>query len=116
MEITIKRIAVIIIIIFTTLLISCITPAGITTATTPLYDKVIVENHGKVRDTDSVWALFGLWMFGRPDIDEAINDALSQKGGNALINVKVYNNKQFFFLFSRDQVIVEGEAVTLKKK
>lgn len=96
-------------------LFACITPAGITSSTTPLRGKEIVNHHGKVKGTDSTWSVLGIWMFGRPDIDDAIQDALSKKGGNALVNVRCYNDKMWFLLFSIDRVIVEGEAVTLDK-
>lgn len=95
---------------------SCITtPIGVTASTTPVHDKKTVMNYGPVRGTDRVWSVFGLWMIGRPDIDRAIQDALKQKGGDALINVTCYEKTSWFFFVSSHTVIVEGEAVSFDK-
>lgn len=97
--------------------ISCITfPVGITSSTAPLSEKAAVQNLGKVRGTHTTWALFGLLMIGRPDIDMAISDALKQKGGEALINVRCYEEISWFLLFSLNRVIVEGEAISSQVK
>jgi hypothetical protein len=96
---------------------ACITtPIGITSSSTPLHDKKTVMNYGPVQGSHRVWSVFGLWMVGRPDIDKAIQDALKQKGGDALINVTCYEKSSWFFFVSSHTVIVEGEAVSFEKE
>ncbi len=99
------------------LLTACITtPVGITSSSTPVHDKKTAANYGPVSGSDRVWSVFGLWMIGRPDIDRAIQDALKQKGGDALINVTCYEKTSWFFFVASHTVIVEGEAVSFEKE
>jgi hypothetical protein len=94
---------------------ACITtPLSITSSTTPLQDKKTVMNYGPVQGSHKAWSVFGLWMIGRPDIDKAIQEALKQKGGDALINVTCYEKTIWFFFASSHTVVVEGEAVSLE--
>ncbi|MBN1495159.1 MAG: hypothetical protein JXA07_00220 [Spirochaetes bacterium] len=104
-------------IVFTILLnTQCITtPVGLTSSSTPVQEKKIIENYGPVQGSDRVWSVFGLWMIGRPDIDRAIQDALKQKGGDALINVTCYEKSAWFFFVSSHRVIVQGEAIRFEK-
>ena len=96
---------------------SCITtPVTVTSSTTPMHDKKISSNYGRVQGSDRAWSVFGLWMVGRPDIDIAIQDALKKKGGDALINVTCYETAAWFFFVSSHTVVVEGEAVALVKE
>ena len=103
-----KLLIISIIIIFN--LASCSTVQYTADAATPLNDRAYADI-GMTSGTDSTWSLFNLWMFGKPDMDEAIKDALEKKGGDALINVTAKQNKLWFFFFSVDTVTVEGKAV-----
>jgi hypothetical protein len=96
-------------------LLSCATsPVGITSSNTPLHNKNITENLGKVDGESGIrFALLGLWMFGQLDIQSAIDDALSKKGGDALINIKCYETNTYFIIGSVKKVRVEGEAVKI---
>ena len=47
------------------------------------------------------------------DIRNAIENALKKKKADALINVRWYEKKYHFILFSHSTVLVEGEAVKL---
>ncbi|MBP7734784.1 MAG: hypothetical protein KA369_02300 [Spirochaetes bacterium] len=95
---------------------ACITsPVTLTSSSTPVHDKKINMNYGPVQGSHRVWSVFGLWMVGRPDIDLAIQDALKQKGGDALINVSCYQKTSWFFFVSMHKVVVEGEAVSFDK-
>ncbi len=97
--------------------ISCMTtPVTVTSSTTPLQNRKITADHGRVQGSHKAWSVFGLWMIGRPDIDLAIKDALSKKGGDALVNVTCYERTAWFFFVSMHQVFVEGDAVSLEKE
>lgn len=96
---------------------SCITtPVSVTSSTTPVHDKKVVVNYGPVQGSHRAWSVFGLWMIGRPDIDTAIQNALRQKGGDALINVACYEKTAWFLFVSMHTVVVEGEAVSFDKE
>ncbi|MDY6933372.1 MAG: hypothetical protein SVZ03_04020 [Spirochaetota bacterium] len=104
----------ILIAIFITSLTSCITsPVCITSSTTPLNNTAKIENLGKTEGSDSAWSLFGLWMFGKPNIDTAIKEAVQKRDGNALIYVRCYETISYYILFSITTVTVEGEAIKL---
>ncbi len=110
MKIKIIILAAIIAVVFS----SCsTTPVCVTSSLSPLSGKVITENLGKCQGSDTAWSFLGLFMIGRPDIDMAIKDALSQKGGDTLINVRCYEVYRYYFLFGLNTVVVEGEAVRL---
>jgi hypothetical protein len=94
-------------------MLSCATtPVSITSSNTPLNDKKIAENLGKVEGKGNLTvSIFGLWMVQKPDIQSAIDDALYKKKADALINIKCYEEWQYYFFISFTRVIVEGEAV-----
>ncbi len=92
------------------------TPVAVTSSTTPLHDKKIVENFGAVKGSHRAWSVFGLWMIGRPDTDRAIRKALDVHGGDALINVTCYEKMTWYFFVSSHEVVVEGEAVAFQKE
>lgn len=96
---------------------SCVTtPVSITASNTPLHDKIIAENLGKVEGESNLrFAILGLWMIGKPDIQEAIDDALAKKKAEALINIKCYEVYYYFFAGSLTRVVIEGEAVKFRK-
>jgi hypothetical protein len=95
---------------------ACITtPVSVTSSTTPVHDKKVAMNYGPVQGSHRAWSVFGLWMIGRPDIDKAIQNAIQQKGGDALINVTCYEKTAWFLFVSMHTVIVEGEAVSFNK-
>jgi len=100
--------------VFTVVLCSCRTaPVAMTSSNTPLLDRRIEANLGKTSGYHRVWSLFGIWMFGRPDVEEAVKSAIAAKKADALINVKCYQSISWFLFFSLDTVTVEGEAVML---
>ena len=93
-------------------LTGCVTtPMCITSSNTPVNDKNVQENLGATRGSDSAVSILGLWMLGRPDTGEAIEEALNNKKADALINIQCYQKRSYFILFSLTTVIVEGEAV-----
>ena len=93
--------------------VSCVTPLGLTASSTPLVNREIVENLGPSEGRDGSVAVLGLYSIGRPDIDSAIEDALKRKGGQALINVRLYERNLYLLLFTYTEVIVKGDVVRL---
>ncbi len=87
------------------------TPVCITSSVTPMYGKTVSENLGKCEGSDTAFSFLGIFMFGRPDLDTAIGEALAQKGGDTLINVRCYETSRYFLLFGTTTAVVEGDAV-----
>ncbi len=86
-------------------------PVCVTSSVTPVNGKTVAENLGKCSGSDTAYSFLGLFMFGRPDLDIAIKEALVEKKGDTLINVRCYETTRYFLLFGTNTVIVEGEAV-----
>lgn len=86
-------------------------PICVTSSITPLQDKTVTENLGQCSGSSSAYSILGLFMIGRPDINEAISNALDTKKGDTLINVRCYEKTSNFIIFTISTVIVEGEAV-----
>ncbi|MCP4133917.1 MAG: hypothetical protein GY754_23305 [bacterium] len=115
MSIQLKQEKSIILVIIISMLImfsGCIsTPVGISTSTTPLHNKTIVKNLGKAEGSDGSLDILMIISVSRPDIDAAIKEAVDSKGGDALINVRVYQEVSYFLLLSYTKVVVTGEVV-----
>ncbi|MBN2042115.1 MAG: hypothetical protein JW864_18920 [Spirochaetes bacterium] len=97
---------------------SCLStrPVCLTSSNTPLNNKKISENKGKVKGRSNMtWSILGLWMLGKPDIQTAIDDAKQQKDADALINIKCYEDDYYLIFFGLTRVTVEGEAVKFEK-
>jgi hypothetical protein len=98
------------------LTVSCsTTPVCISPSNTPIPGNAVVQNLGKTAGSDTTWSFLGLWMWGRPDIDAAMREAISAKGGNALVGVQCYKIFRWFVLFSTTTVRIEGEAVRMSQ-
>jgi hypothetical protein len=112
-----NRYKAIIIISFIVFMLACATtPVSITSSNMPLNDKKISENLGKVEgESKYCISVLGFWMIGKPDIQMAIDDALSKKKADALINIKCYEDWKYIFFVSFTKVIVEGEAIKFQK-
>lgn len=89
----------------------CVTPMGMTSSSTPLHNRAIVEILGQAEGSDWSWSLLGLWSVGLPNMDKAINKAIASKNGDALINVRWYEKHYYFVLFSVTKVIVTGQVI-----
>lgn len=97
-----------------TTLLSCITtPVCITSSTTPIYGKMNIEKLGRAAGSSSAYSILGLWMIGKPDAKEAIEEALLVKNAHSLVDVYCYQTWQYFLFFSITTVYVEGEAVRI---
>ncbi len=91
---------------------SCITvPIDMATSSTPLTGKTIAQNLGKAEGRSGTIDILMCYSIGRPDIDLAIQRAVESKGGDALINVRVYQEISYFIAVSYTVVIVTGDVV-----
>lgn len=107
-----KKIILILLSLFLAALLgSCVSPVGLTSSSTPLQGKIIEENLGASEGSHGSVAVLGLYSIGRPDIDIAIDEAVKKKGGDALINVRLYESTSYFLLFSYTKVIVKGDVI-----
>lgn len=96
---------------------SCITtPVCFVPSSTPVTSKSVVQKLGKTEGSDSTWSFLGLWMWGRPDIEAAMKEAIQKKGGNALVDVRCYRTFRWFVLVGVTTVNVEGEAVRVTER
>jgi len=96
------------------IVLSCKTaPLCLAPSTTHIPRGAAVENLGHVSGSSSTWSLFGLWMWGRPDLADAVQQARESKNGDALINVTCYETERYYFLFTTTTVTVEGDAVKI---
>ncbi len=102
---------------------SCITtsPVCLTSSNTPLNNKSIIENFGRVEGKSDFFSfqgssILGLYMIGKPDIQQAIDNALAVHNADALINIKCYENNYWFIIWGKTTVTIEGEAVKLVNK
>ncbi len=95
------------------MIVGCTTsPICVTSSVTPLQGKKI-ENLGKSVGEDTAYSFLGLFMIGRPELDLAIKNAIEKKGGDTIINVKCYETSNYFLLFSKTTVTIEGDVVRL---
>ncbi|NQT91582.1 MAG: hypothetical protein HQ559_02390 [Lentisphaerae bacterium] len=98
--------------IFMALVCGCASvPGGIAPSTTPIegrsYDVL-----GRVSETDSHIALFGVIpISGGNRVEKAVNDCIRSRGADALIDVTVDGYMQFWVLFSRRVTRVTGTAI-----
>ena len=104
------KLSIIINIIIIIFIASCSTIEYKADSTTPLNDRAYAEL-GKTKGTGRAWSLFGLWMFGRPDMDDAIQDALAKNSGDALINVTSHQERMWFLFFAIDTLTIDGKAI-----
>ncbi len=65
-----------------------------------LWERWPSRTWGKPTVPAATWSFLGLWMIGRPDIGEAIDEALRKRQGTALVNVRCYETYRWFVLFS----------------
>ena len=91
-------------------------PGGISDSTTPI-DGREYDELGLVNTTDSRVLLFGfIPISGSNSIRAAMEKAIRAKGADALIEVTVESYNQFWILFTRDVIKVEGRAIRFKRR
>ncbi len=106
-----NKIKIFLMFLILSIFVSCVTPIGMTSSSSILPDDKKIVKLGAVEGSDGSIALFGLVSIGRPDIDLAIKDALKKKGGDAIVNVRLYQRTAWYLVVSYTEIIVSGEAV-----
>ncbi|MBK7104974.1 MAG: hypothetical protein IPH62_06800 [Ignavibacteriae bacterium] len=106
----------IILIIFSFSLIGCTTiPQGISPAAKPLVndngETIKYEVLGNTEGSASHFSLFNFIPFGRANIDDAINNAISTLNGDNLINSHYYVTQTFLFIGSSTSINVKGDVI-----
>ena len=90
------------------------TPGGITDSSTPLEGKEY-EIMGKATGEDNYFCLLGLIPLTNSNtIPEALANAVSSRGGDAMINVTVESYAQWWFVVTRVVTIVQGDVIKFK--
>jgi opacity protein-like surface antigen len=98
--------------------------ATIPQGTTPSSSPLVAEN-GTVKTYEIIgnsegsaghFTLFGFIPFGRTDIDEAIQNALTPYKGDNLINVHYYVNSAFYFIGNSTSITVKGDVIKYTDK
>jgi len=90
-------------------------PGGVAPSNIPL-DGREYEEIGLVNTTDSRVLLFGLIpISGSNSIRNAMRACIIGKRADALIDITVESYSQFWILFTRDVIKVEGVAIRFKR-
>jgi len=96
--------------------LSCVTTEVARQASTiPIAPSMEVRDLGPTRGSSTAWSFLGLWMWGRPETGAAMDEAVREKGGDALVDVRCYQTWRWFVLFTTTTVYVEGKAVKLSE-
>jgi len=86
-------------------------PGGIAPSTTPIGNRPY-RVVGRARGSDSYVLLFGILPIkGSNSVKEAVHSAIRAHGADALIEVTVETYTQFWILFTRNVIKVEGLAI-----
>ena len=87
------------------------TPGGIAPSNTPIEGRkyIILE---KAKETDSLIRILGFIPISDPnDIEDAVNEAIKEHDGDALINITVESYFQWWILFTRQVTEVKGNVI-----
>ncbi len=92
--------------------VSCSTvPVCSTSSVSPMEGRSVTENLGRTKGSSTAVSILGLFMIGGPDMQMAIDEAVTSKKADTLINVRCYENYRYYFLFSTTEFVVYGDAV-----
>ena len=86
-------------------------PGGVAASTTPIEGRAYT-NLGRTVETDSRIYLLGfIPITGANHTSDAINRAVRERGGDAMIRVTVESYSQFWLILTRFVTRVEGEVI-----
>lgn len=109
-----KKITLILILLFIPLtgcLSSRIYPAGIEPSVSQLKDKayeILGEAEGQASSFSLLWFIT---VTPRADIDRAISEAISEKGGDELIDVRWWTERKVYIVGAVEIVHVKGKVI-----
>ena len=95
-----------------TIVTSCIhAPGGVAPSNTPIEGRKYTVLERAV-ETDSLIYILGIIPISDPnDTSDAINEAIKEHNGDALINVTVESYTQWWILFTRHVTEVKGRVI-----
>jgi len=70
---------------------------------------------GDAEGYSSSFAFFWLFSFGQPSIDEAIVEAVRSKGGDNLIDINFYREREIYITGTVNAVRVTGKVIKYTK-
>jgi hypothetical protein len=86
-------------------------PGGISASSTPIEGRAYTSL-GKAVGTDSHVMLFGIIPIkGSNSTRAALDAAVASRGGDAMINVTVESYAQFWVVFTRRVITIEGDVI-----
>ena len=71
---------------------------------------------GDAEGYSSSFTLFWLFPFGQPSVDDAIAEAVRSKGGDNLINVSIYKERDVYITGTVNGVRVTGKVIKYVNK
>lgn len=95
-------------------LFSCVSPRGMAVSNIPVESDKIDQNLGRAEGEDKSYKIFMIPL-GKPDISKALEKAINEKKGDAMINIQLYEREMNFIIFGCNAAIVTGDVVKLKK-
>jgi len=66
---------------------------------------------GDAEGYSSSFTLFWLFPFGQPSVDDAIAEAVRSKGGDNLINMNIYREREIYITGTVNAVRVTGRVI-----
>ena len=90
-------------------------PGGVAPSNIPIDGReYYVIGHAKA--TDSVVRLLGIIpLSGSNSLSSAVQECIVSRGGDAMIGITAESYSQFWILFTRDIIMVEGDVIRFKK-
>jgi len=90
-------------------------PGGISPSSTPLEGKKYV-NMGHATGADSLYYLLGIIPLSNSNTTpEALANAISSRGGDAMINITVESYAQWWVVVSRVVTTVQGDVIKFQE-
>ena len=70
---------------------------------------------GDAEGYSSSFAFFWLFSFGQSSIDEAVTEAVRSKGGDNLIDISIYREREIYITGTVDAVRITGKVIKYTK-
>jgi len=114
-----KKLKVLLITLITLFIFNCATPMGMSVSSIPLKNKFITKNLGKATASNTSLSYIGIpVLLGfpviTPSIQTAIDEAVKEKSGDALVNIRWYQTNTNLLFLTLSTVTVMGDVVKLE--